>query len=332
MLALPTVQAGSAAAAPAPDAGPAAAVTAEPRVESVLVVSVDGLNPRAVTRRRTPHLHRFLRQAASTRNARTVVEATSTLPNHTSMVTGRRVDAADGGHGVTWNDEAKATADTVHEAAGEHVASLFTTVDDAGGSSALFAGKSKFRLWRRSWGATIDRATLREKDARLARDVRQDLLRADRDLRFWHVATPDRAGHRHGYMRKRYFTAVRRVDDWVGELLRTLRTPRLRGKVAVVLTSDHGGSRGRKWHDDADVLAHQRVLLAARGPGIARGADLYALNPDRVADPGDIQPAYDAALPPVRNADAGNLALDLLGLPAIAESQFNAAQDLSLVR
>ena len=44
-------------------------------------------------------------EGASTLNARTEREQTNTLPNHTGMVTGRRIAAAKGGHGVTWNDE-----------------------------------------------------------------------------------------------------------------------------------------------------------------------------------------------------------------------------------
>lgn len=316
---------------PAPAAGAAAR-----RVRSVLIISVDGLNPRALNRlgrKRAPHLHRLLRQGTSTRNARTVVEQTTTLPNHTSIVTGRRIDADQGGHGVDWNYGTDATADTVHEAAGEHVASLFTAADDAGGSTALFAGKGKFRLWKRSWGGAIDRVSVRRKDERLARDVLRDLRRTKRMVRFWHIATPDRAGHRHGAMRPRYLKAVRQVDAMVGRAVRTIRqTPRLRGTTAIVLTSDHGVTKGRRDHDDASLLTNQRVLLVAQGPGIARGADLYALNDDVVGDPGRTQPAYDADLPPVRNGDTANLVLDLLGLPALPGSELNAGQTLTLRR
>ncbi|MBE7323746.1 alkaline phosphatase family protein [Nocardioides sp. Y6] len=331
VLALPTTPA-PASAVPSPGAPQPVTRTADPATGSVLVISVDGLSPRALTqlgRAGAPHLHRFLRQGASTRNARTVVESTSTLPNHTSMVTGRRVDASTGGHGVTWNHTAQAEAETVHRAAGEHVDSLFTTLDAAGAESAVFVGKPKFRLWQRSWGRTIDRMTVRRDDARLARAVRRDLRRHRRELRFWHVATPDRAGHRAGFRSRRYLAAVEQVDAMLGRLLRTLRRPGLRGTVTVLLTSDHGAHAGRS-HDDEATRGNQRVIFAALGPGVSRGADLYALNSDHRRAPGRSQPGYDAEVPPVRNAEVANLALDLLGLPAVADSEINAAQDLVL--
>ena len=58
---------------------------------------------------------RLMAEGASTLNARTVRELTLTLPNHTSIVTGRRVAAEHGGHGVFWNDErlAPSAADLV---------------------------------------------------------------------------------------------------------------------------------------------------------------------------------------------------------------------------
>src|SRR5690606_15761192 len=171
--------------------------------------------------------------------------------------------------------------------------------------------------------------TVRRNDARLGRAVNRDLRRHRRDLRFWHVATPDSAGHAFGFRNRRYLEAVKEVDAMVGRAMRTLRTPRLRGKVAALLTSDHGAHAGRS-HDDADRAGNQRVVFAAKGPGIARRADLYALNLDHRAAPGHRQPGYDANRPPVRNAEVGNLALDLLGIPAIADSEFNAAQDLRL--
>ncbi len=95
----------------------------------VVAISLDGLNPRAIVRlgrARLPNLYRLFDEGAGTLNARTQVEQTVTLPNHTSMVTGRRIDAGRGGHGVTWNWHRAGT--TVHRAAGHDVSSVFRVV------------------------------------------------------------------------------------------------------------------------------------------------------------------------------------------------------------
>lgn len=334
LLAPPSQGAATAATASSSTSTSESAARPGSRVRSVLLISVDGLTPASVAklgRQRTPHLHRLMARGTSTRNARTAVELTTTLPNHTSMLTGRRIDAEAGGHGVRWNDDRR-TPPTVHKAAGHRVASLFTRIDSAGRRTALFAGKTKFTLHRRSWGTSIDRFRVRTDDGRLAKDVTTDLRRKKRALRFWHIATPDRAGHAHGFSSKAYLRAVQRTDRLIGKAVRTIRTtPRLRGKVAIVLTSDHG-SAGGKGHGDADRLGNQKIFFIAQGPGVAAGADFYRINPDTVADPGREQPAYDADLPPVRNGDAANFVLDLLGLPSVPGSEFNQDQHLTWVR
>ena len=65
------------------------------------------------------------------------------------------------------------------------------------------------------------------------------------------------------------------------------------------------------------------------GRGVAAGASLYALNPDR-ANPGTSRPTYTAARQPVRNAEVGNLVTELLGLRAIPGSRINPRQTLDV--
>lgn len=301
------------------------------RVESgarVLAISLDGLNPAAIRRlgtERAPVLTRLVAEGAATLNARTAVERTVTLPNHTSMVTGRRIDAATGGHGVTWNDDLRDR--TVQSAAGHPVASIFTLVDEAGGGSALFAGKDKFSLWPRSWPGTIDRFTLAAKPAALVRAARADLLQTDRELTFLHVALPDEVGHRAGFMSKAYLDAVARTDVLLGRLVKAIdRHPDLAADLTVVLTADHGGKGAG--HTDEKRLANYRIPFVVWGAGVQAG-DLYAMNPQR-ADPRRGRPSYAAARQPVRNGDLANVVAELLGLPAVPGSELGAGQDLEV--
>lgn len=311
------------------DAGAARAVEQLDTERRVLVVTVDGLRSsvlRELGPEELPVLTRLREEGASTLEARTVVEQTETLPNHTSMLTGRRIDAGLGGHGVTWNTDEPGT--TVQEAAGEPVGSLFSRVHAAGGGTALFTGKSKFSLFQRSWPEGLDRYTLREDGARLVALARRDLRREARTVTFLHLAAPDVAGHAHGWGSQEYADAVRAVDGWLGEVLDTVASrPVLREHLTLLLTADHGGSG--LGHTDPARPEDYRIPFVAWGDGVATGTDLYELNED-YRDPGRRRPGYAAERQPVRNADVANLALDLLGLEPVPGSTIGTAQELDL--
>lgn len=304
---------------------PSSVEASEPRV---LAISVDGLRPDVVERlgpEGTPTLHRLLAEGAGTLNARTARERTETLPDHTTQLTGRRVDAARGGHGVTWNEHRPGS--TVRRAAGGPVRSVLSEVHRGGGEVAVFVAKQKLTLVERSWSRAVDRFVLEADPPRLVRRARRDLARQDRAFTFVHLPDPDAAGHTHGFGSAAYDDAVREADRLVGRLLaRVEAKPRLARSVRVVLTSDHGGTGKR--HDDARRAVNYTVPFVAWGPGIEAG-DLYDLNPD-YRDPGGGRPGYGRARQPVRNGDLANLSLHLLGLPAVPGSQMNDEQDLDV--
>jgi predicted AlkP superfamily pyrophosphatase or phosphodiesterase len=294
----------------------------------VLAISIDGLNPGAIRklgRDDAPNFYRLWKDGASTANARTVVEQTRTLPNHTSMMTGRRVTKAKGGHGVTWDHNIPGS--TVQGAAGHPVASIFDVVHDEGYSTALFAAKRKFSLYQRSWPEAISHYTAVEDDKRLTRRARNDLLRKDRALTFLHLALPDVTGHAKGFRSEAYVRAVRRTDVQLGKLLRAVDNhPELAEDLVVVLTADHGGGIGRS-HANSHHKVNYRIPFFVWGTGVADG-DLYDLNPT-YKNPAGSRPSY-AGEQPVRNGDLANLVADLLGLGPVPGSRFDADQLLSV--
>ena len=338
-LSLPIASAPSSGAAAAAAAASAASTTvaATPSAGSrealdtsrrILVVTVDGLRSSALEELGAEELPTFTRlrqEGAGTLDARTVREQTATLPNHTSILTGRRIDARRGGHGVTWNTDIPGR--TVQQAAGGPVGSVLSRVHGAGGSTALFAGKSKFSLFERSWPRGTDRYTYDARGARLVRKARRDLRRESRTLTFLHLSAPDVAGHAHGWASPQYAEALRTVDGWLADILRSVASkPVLRRNLTVLLTSDHGGQDAG--HADPSSLANARIPFLTWGVGVA-AADLYDLNGDYRA-PGQRIPGYAADRQPVRNADVANLALDLLGLRSIPGSGIGEEQALDL--
>ncbi|MDX2474843.1 MAG: hypothetical protein QNL91_14175, partial [Candidatus Krumholzibacteria bacterium] len=81
-------------------------------------------------------------------------------------------------------------------------------------------------------------------------------------------------------------------------------------------TTDHGGTA--YGHNNAADSRMYTIPFFVWGADVAVGGDLYGLNPGRL-DPGVGRPDYNAVAP-IRNGDGGNLALSLLGLPAVAGS------------
>ena len=322
------------------EVAPAASSPDDP-VNRVLAISIDGLNPRALRklgRNGAPSFHRLMREGAYTLNARTEYEMTKTLPNHTGMLTGRRIAAKKRGHGVDFNSD---SGTTVHKQAGHYVASVFDVVHDRGGRTALFSAKKKFKLYQRTWNthgrsdkvgknhgkSKIDRVTLDTNNARLVRAANSDLKRSPRTFTFLHISLPDVAGHKYGFMSKRYLSAVKQTDRLLGTVLNTVAAkPSLKAHTLLVLTADHGG-RGSN-HSNPGKLQNYRVPFMAWGPGVAKGRNLYAFN-SSVKGPKNSRPSY-AGKQPIRNGDLANLATDALDLPAVPGSELDRPRSLNV--
>ncbi len=308
--------------------GDQTAVGAKPD-KIVVAISVDGLNTNALGAlgpSQTPGFERLRKQGATTLRARTARELTITLPNHTGMMTGRRVSGT-GGHRVVFNDD---NGETLRSTAGHYVAGIFDVAHDRGRSTALYTSKDKFVFLERSWDAEhgardrvgvdngrdkLDRFELDEPD-RLVTDL-VDRLRTDPDdLSFLHLALPDAAGHEYGWMSPEYLEAVRRTDTQILTVLRAIAgDPWLKGHAVVVLTADHGGKPGAKSHSDQTLRLNYRIPFMVWGTGVARGVGLYGLNPARKL-PGTSRPSY-AGKQPIRNLDVAGLVTSLLGLSSV---------------
>src|SRR5262245_40936550 len=192
---------------------PAAPIDPAPTCERVLLISVDGLRSDALEklpRERLPGFARFLEHGACTLNARTDPDFTVTLPNHASMLTGRPT-LGDEGHGWTENDDHKDAS--LQENKGNYLASVFDVAHDREVGTALLAGKSKFKVFDRSWNGErgahdltgedngrdkVDRFVVEEDLEKLTSAALDALGSGERRLVFLHYAETDEAGHSSG--------------------------------------------------------------------------------------------------------------------------------------
>ncbi|MEZ5091606.1 alkaline phosphatase family protein [Nocardioides sp.] len=300
-----------------------------PYADRVVVVDVEGLTAGSIRRlgaTGAPTLHRLMAEGASTLNARTLAERTTRDANVVGMLTGRRVTPDKGGHGVDWDS----TWDrTVHAAAGHYVSSVFDLVHNYAYRTSLVT-RDNLTLVDRSWDAAnggrdpygVDNG--RDKiadyvgdrnDARAMSDLLGRLGGAKPPtLSFLHLSAPSRTGVRTGFTSAEYDQAVTQADARLGQLLSAIEgSSALAGRTLVVVTSDHGGSKTLATNTKA--LPNIRVPFLAWGPGVAVGADLYALNP-QLKDPGGEWKGYGGRQP-VRTAHVAAVVTKALGLPPV---------------
>lgn len=304
-----------------------------PPLDRVLLVSVDGLRSDALVAggpEGLPHFHRVMAWGG-TLNARTDPDATLTLPNHVGMLTGLFQDGP-GGHAWAENLDPLPGV-TLHDRAGRYVPGVFDVAHDHGLRTALFAGKTKFSLFDVSWNEVhgapddtapdhgrdkIDEIQLSEDAGLLTARALAAVRAAPRSLVLLHLRQPDDAGHAGGWdlsPGSAYLGAVGQVDALLGRILADLERQAARGiHVGLVLTADHGGGYPLRGHSgNLDMWMNSVIPLgvwaAGKGPG-----DLYRAFPQRWTMPGLEAPGREGRQP-LRNLDAGRIALELLRLP-----------------
>lgn len=325
--------------------------------EHVIHISVDGLNAGFLTDLLAndvagdyANFQRFIDEGATTLNARTDYTHTNTLPNHTSMLTGRPVSQPTGQpntvhHGYTSNST-PGGSDTLHNQGNpnvSYIASTFDVAKDAGLSTALYASKSKFIIFDQSYDGTnggagpfgmdkIDTYFYAASGSPSNASTMQAAYLADMavshyDYSFVHYRDPDSAGHASGWGGSAWDTSVANVDDYLGAVLSLVEgDAALNGRTTVIVTADHGGTG--TGHGTASNSSNYTIPMLVWGAGVTAGVDLYALNTGLRTDPGTGRPDYNASGQPIRNGDGGNLALRQLGLGAVPGSSINSGQDL----
>jgi hypothetical protein len=332
------------------------APTSSESADYVIHVSVDGLHPAhlqtQINAGLAPHFKRFQDEGAWTHNARTDYTHTNTLPNHTSMITGRPVSLPTGmagtpHHGYTVNIDPPA-GETLHNftAPDWYKASTFDVVHDAGYTTALYASKNKFVIYEQSYNAAngnphpngsdkINTYFGPESTASMQSALLSGLAANNFKYTFVHYADLDDAGHGFNWGSAQYLSAIVTVNNYLGQLFNVVDTdPELAGRTAIVLSADHGGVTGTSGHSTATNAQNYTIPFYAWGAGVAHG-DLYAFNDGTRTNPPAspataARPDYNASGQPIRNGDGGNLALSLLGLGPIPGSMINAAQNLRI--
>ena len=212
------------------DAPQRAAIT-----KHVVIVSIDGLRPDAISASGTPTIWRLAQNGAHSWRARTILPS-KTLPSHTSMLTGVPPTV----HGVTWNEDETESRGTVD------VPTVFGVARRSGRQTAAFFSKTKFH--HLEVPGTIDHGesppvggAQRDATEQLAEVERHLAMGARPNLLFVHFGEPEYAGHESGWMGGAYLRAVASADDAVSRLASALDRTLGAGAYTLIITADHGG-------------------------------------------------------------------------------------------
>ena len=325
----------------------ASAMAATPQY--VIAISVDGGGSNYIEPllSQLPGLNKIFVEGAGTFNARTDAGVAVTLPSHTGMITGRPMNNYTtpliSGHNWTLNSD-PAVGQTLHTNKGSYIASAFDVVHDNGKSTAMWSGKSKFSLFDTSYNSTNGALDVTGADngrdkldyayinasvsaSTLTTDFLSKMGTTPYNFSFVHYQDPDAAGHAYGWGSATYNNSLIAVDLQIARILTAIEnSPTLSGNTVVMLTADHGGTG--TGHGDTTSLLDTKIPFLVWGAGVNAG-DIYGMNVGVLGDPLTGIPQY-TGMQPMRNANLGNLALDMLDLGAIPGSTIGAAQTIAV--
>ena len=222
-----------------------------PEITRVVIISIDGLRPDAIDYAPMPNLQALIAQGAYTYNAQTIFPS-STLPSHTSMLTGLCPSV----HGVTWNSY-------LPEKGYAQGTDLFDLAHAAGLRTVMVVGKEKLRQITEPESTDVF-IHVNDLDPILAKRVAQ-VIPDGFSLLFIHFPDPDIDGHTYGWMSLTQLMTLRRTDSALQIVLDALDKANMREHTLIIVTADHGGHGTTHGYD---IPSDMTIPWVAVGPGI----------------------------------------------------------------
>ena len=241
-------------------------------IDRAIIISIDGLRPDVLLRAKAPNLRALMDRGSFTMYAITT-DVAITLPSHVSMLTGVKPAR----HGVDWNEDLPPDNQRYPK-----VPTLFQLAKQAGYTTAMAAGKSKFTVFnsptpstRPAPPAALDWIFLPQTPHCENPEVATEALAMLRDHRpqllFIHLPSTDNIGHAIGWGTTQQLAPVETADAAIGDVLAALKELDLAQSTFILITSDHGGAGIH--HGPGDFRSRYIPWIAA-GPGIRAGYDL----------------------------------------------------------
>ena len=229
-----------------------------PRAQHVVIISLDGGKPAVIRECAMPVLTSIFKAGAGTWSAQTIYPPV-TLPSHTSMLTG----VGPAKHKVDWNtwdpEKGLVAAPTIFLLAKQH-----------GLSTAMFAGKPKFR--HLELPGSLDMSFAKAADSiPIAKLAAKYIVSAKPSLCFVHFPNTDEMGHKHGWGSPEQKKAFEDEDEGIGIVRKAIQQAGIASSTVLIVTADHGG------HDHTHgsrIPEDMTIPWVAVGAGVRPGVTL----------------------------------------------------------
>jgi predicted AlkP superfamily pyrophosphatase or phosphodiesterase len=203
-------------------------VNAAPRAQHVFIISFDGGKPEVMKKSAMPITMAMAQKGAFSWKAQTIFPSI-TLTSHTSMLTGVLPTK----HKVYWNNWNPSKGLVP-------VPTIFKLAHAQGLSTALFAGKKKFRHLHLP--GTLDKFEIPGYSARAVSDAAAQYIVARKpNLTFIHFADGDGAGHDSGWGSPQQMKAFAAADVALKKVRMAARKAGIEDSSVFILSADHGG-------------------------------------------------------------------------------------------
>jgi len=234
-----------------PTETPTLTPTPPPHATRVLILSIDGLRPDAISAAPMPNLLALMQNSAYTLNAQTVFRSV-TLVSHASMLTG----LCPSKHGVDWNDY-------LPEKGYANGTDIFDLAHAAGLQTLMYVGKEKLRQITEPQSTDIFEY-INDRDLVITEKLIANFPQ-DFGVLFVHFPLVDGMGHEYGWMSPQQLSVAFRADEALGNLLAELDARGLRDETLIIITADHGGHATTH---GTDLPEDMTIPWIASGPGI----------------------------------------------------------------
>jgi hypothetical protein len=222
-----------------------------PHAARVVILSIDGLRPDAISLVPMRHLLALMQAGAYSLSARTTYPSV-TLSAHASMLTG----LCPSKHGVNWNDY-------IPENGYAQGTDLFDLAHAAGLKTYMYVTKKK--LGQLTEPSSLDKFVyVNDRDTVLMKQLLGEFPQ-DFGVLFIHFGITDGMGHSYGWLSSQQLSVLYRADQALKQFLDELEVRGLRDDTLIIVTSDHGGHDSTHGSNSPEDMT---IPWIAAGPGI----------------------------------------------------------------